>query len=107
MKKSKEEIYESLVLNSSSDDVEKIDKKIGGMKRGKLAKIWDKVMSLYAVIKDKNASKTAKMIAIGALLYVILPLDAIPDVIPILGLGDDVGIIILAVTKLAASMKKK
>ena len=48
----------------------------------------------------KNNDKKVKAIAIGALLYLIFPLDAIPDIIPALGLTDDVAVITVAISNL-------
>ena len=91
---------------AKQDDVEKIGNSIDGMKRGGVAKIWDDVMSLWAMIKDPNAAWASKAIAIGALVYLITPLDAIPDFIPIFGLTDDVGVILAAIAALRADMSK-
>ena len=63
-------------------------------------------MQLYRFVKDPNAPWGGKALAIGALIYMISPIDAVPDFTPILGLLDDVGIITAAVTKLASELKK-
>ncbi len=99
-------MFDDMVGNASESDIRRIDDKIGGMKKGKLAEVWDKVMKLYRFIKDPNAPWGRKALAIGALIYMISPLDAVPDPIPIVGLLDDVGIITAAFTKLANELKK-
>lgn len=76
------------------------------MNRGKIAGIWDKVMALWKFIQDLEAPWGGKAVAIAALLYLISPLDAIPDVIPVLGLTNDVAIILAAVAKLSLDLKK-
>lgn len=53
------------------------------------------------------AAKGAKAIAIAALLYVVSPIDAIPDIIPGLGLIDDAGIVGLAIKMLMDEIKKR
>lgn len=100
-----DEMFEQMRNNASSEDVNKISKNLSGMNRGKIAKIWDKVMSLWKFVQDPNAPWGGKAIAIGALIYLISPIDAIPDVIPVVGLTDDVGIILAAVAKLATDLK--
>ena len=45
-------------------------------------------------------------IAIAALVYLLSPVDAIPDPIPLVGLTDDVGVLTLAFAKLATDLKK-
>ena len=102
----KEDIFREMSNNASESDIRRIDENIDGMKRGKLAEVWDKVMQLYRFVKDPNAPWGGKSLAIGALIYMISPIDAVPDFTPILGLLDDVGIITAAVTKLASELKK-
>jgi uncharacterized membrane protein YkvA (DUF1232 family) len=102
----KEDMFEKMTNNASEADIKKIDAKIGGMKRGKLAEIWDKVTLLYKFVKDPSAPWTGKALAIGALIYMISPLDAVPDLTPIVGLLDDVAIIAAAVGKLSSELRK-
>ena len=53
-----------------------------------------------------NAPLAGKTIAIAILVYLVSPIDAIPDLIPILSLTDDAGVITLAFAKLATDLKK-
>jgi len=77
-------------------------------------KFWDKVMKygkqagkttvyysllLFYVAKSPEVPKSTKMIIVGALSYLIFPLDLIPDFIPAVGLVDDAGVIAAAVFK--------
>lgn len=91
---------------ASQQDVEKIGSQLGGMNRGPIAKLWADVQSLWAMVCDPSAAWTSKGIAIGALLYLVSPLDAIPDLIPVLGLTDDAGVIMAAVTSLCHELAK-
>ena len=102
----KEELFRDMSNNASESDIRRIDENINGMKKGKLVEVWDKVMELYRFIKDPNAPWAGKAIAIGALIYMISPVDAVPDFTPIIGLLDDVAIITAAVSKLASDLKK-
>lgn len=103
---SKEEMFEQMTSNATESDIKKIDAKIGGMNRGKLAEIWDKVNLLYKFVKDPSAPWAGKALAIGALIYMISPLDAVPDITPVVGLLDDVAIIMAAIGKLSSELKK-
>ena len=102
----KEKWYEQMQNKASEQDVDRIRENLGGMNRGPIAKVWDQVMALWKFVQDSNAPWAGKAIAIGALIYLISPIDAIPDVIPVLGLTDDVSIIGLAVAKLATDLQK-
>ncbi|MGL4534286.1 MAG: YkvA family protein [Fusobacteriaceae bacterium] len=56
---------------------------------------------LYYVLQKDSVSKADKMIIIGALGYFISLIDIIPDFIPIVGYGDDITVLGLAVLKIA------
>ncbi|MDE2428972.1 MAG: DUF1232 domain-containing protein [Burkholderiales bacterium] len=75
----------------------------------------EKALCLYYAAKRPETPAWAKTVIVGALAYFILPLDAIPDAIPIAGYTDDLGAITAAIgmvslyitdeVKLAASRK--
>lgn len=101
------DVFEKMQNNVSEKDVKKIDDaKLNAMNRGPIAKIWDKVKALLAFIKDPQAPKAGKILALAPLIYLISPIDAIPDIIPVLGLTDDAGVILAVVAKLGADLKK-
>ncbi|AOV07164.1 YkvA family protein [Sporosarcina ureilytica] len=54
---------------------------------------------LYYTAKSPTVPKSSKMIIVGALSYLIFPVDAIPDFIPVVGLADDSAVIAAAVYK--------
>ena len=47
---------------------------------------------LYAVLTDERTPRWAKVLAAGGLAYLILPLDAVPDFLPIVGYSDDAAV---------------
>ncbi len=49
----------------------------------------------------------SKSIAVAALAYFILPLDAIPDFIPIVGYSDDAAMLVGAVAALSGEIDEK
>lgn len=54
---------------------------------------------LFYTAKSPNVPKSSKMIIIGALSYLVFPVDLIPDFIPVVGLADDSVMIATAVYK--------
>lgn len=91
---------------SSAADEEQIRKNLGGMNRGPIKKIWEDVQLLWKMVRDPHAPWQGKAIAIGALVYLVSPIDVIPDFVPIVGLTDDVGVILAAVAKLGSDLKR-
>ena len=55
-----------------------------------------KALQLYYVAQSPNCPKRVKMGIYSALGYFILPVDAIPDFIPITGYTDDLAAIAMA-----------
>ena len=53
--------------------------------------------ALYRYFRDPAASVLGKLFVLAALVYVISPADAIPDVLPVVGWLDDIGVMGLAV----------
>lgn len=91
---------------AKEDDVENIAENLDGMKKGPIAGIWEDVIALWEMVQDPNSEWGAKALAIGALLYLVSPIDAVPDIIPILGLVDDAGVIGVAVAALGTALAK-
>ena len=54
---------------------------------------------LYYTLQSDNVSLKDKAIIIGALGYLVSPLDVVPDAIPIVGLGDDLTVLIYVLNK--------
>lgn len=61
-----------------------------------LAKIG-RARALVRYFRDREASLFGKVFVLMALIYVVSPVDFIPDAIPIVGWLDDVGVMSLAV----------
>lgn len=55
------------------------------------------VLKLYYAMKLGKATAAQIAIIIGAIGYLISPIDAIPDVIPVLGFTDDAGVLVAAI----------
>lgn len=79
--------------NATEADIENVANKMDSMNKGPLAKVWDKVTQLWEAFKSPETPASLKAIIIGGLIYMVSPVDLIPDVIPVAGLLDDVGVI--------------
>lgn len=63
------------------------------------------MLALYYCLQDKDTPKFVKLAVMGALGYVILPLDLIPDIFPGLGWLDDAAVITAAMRLAGAYIK--
>lgn len=80
---------------SQSDFVEKISsiaKRAG-------AKLVYAALILFYTLQSNKVSAKDKAVIIGALGYMISPLDVIPDAIPIAGLTDDLAVLVYVLKK--------
>ena len=80
---------------SQSEFVEKISR----IAKRAGAKLVYAALILYYTLQSDHVSKTDKAIIIGALGYMISPLDVIPDAIPIAGLTDDFAVLMYVLKK--------
>ena len=60
------------------------------------------VVAMYFCAIDPKTPITVKMTIFGAIAYFISPLDLIPDFTPIVGYGDDAGVIATTLTTVGA-----
>ena len=102
----RQHLLEKFTKRADPKDIKKIEKKLFSMQRGPIAEIWDKVLSLWQLVSDTKVPLVKKAAAIGALVYLVSPLDAVPDVIPVAGLVDDVAVILSVVKMLADALKQ-
>lgn len=93
--------------NHSEQDLQKIDSNLNKMKKGPVAKIWDKVLFLWEKVKSPDVPVRLKITIVGALLYLILPADLIPDVIPGIGLIDDVTVLMMVFNEVSKYLVPK
>lgn len=63
--------------------------------------LYSALLMFYAFRKN-DTPIWAKRIVMGALVYLITPLDAIPDLAPILGYTDDLGVLSYGLVMIAA-----
>jgi uncharacterized membrane protein YkvA (DUF1232 family) len=58
---------------------------------------------LGGLLTDKRVSNTDKLLVAGAIAYVLLPMDFIPDFVPFIGEIDDLFVLVLALQRLIAN----
>lgn len=73
--------------------------KIARIAKGAGAKLVYAALILYYTLQSDKVSATNKAMILGALGYLISPLDVVPDAIPIAGLADDLGVLVFVLKK--------
>lgn len=74
------------------EKISKIAKRAG-------AKLVYVALVLYYTLQSDKIPLKDKAIIVGALGYLISPLDVVPDAIPIVGLGDDLAVLLYVLNK--------
>jgi len=70
---------------------------------GTISEIPNFLRLLYGLVTDSRVNAVDKLVVAGAIAYILLPMDIIPDFIPFLGEVDDVFLLILALQRLIAN----
>ena len=73
--------------------------KIGKSAKRAGAKLVYAALILFYMLQSNKVSTRDKAVIIGALGYLISPLDVIPDTIPLAGLSDDLAVLIYVLHK--------
>lgn len=58
--------------------------------------LWQHGVLAWRLFRDEHVSPLLKMIPIASLFYIVSPVDILPDVMPIAGQLDDIGLFLLA-----------
>ena len=59
------------------------------------------VVAMYFCLLDSRTPYWVKGVAAAALAYFVLPLDAVPDFLPLVGLSDDIGVLSAALATIS------
>ncbi len=63
----------------------------------------DLVASYYCALDPETPGK-AKAVLFGALAYFVMPMDAIPDILALVGFSDDIAVLTLAIATVRANL---
>lgn len=82
-------------------DVGSFTKKLTSAAKTAGAEVIEKALWLYYSAQKPETPAWAKATVYGALAYFVLPTDLVPDVLPVTGYTDDLGVLLAAVSTLA------
>ncbi len=73
-------------------------------KVGKKLSFTKDIKALFNYFSDKSIPWYRKSIVLGALVYFIVPIDSIPDLAPLVGYLDDLGVITAVIKYLGSEL---
>lgn len=65
-----------------------------------------RLKTIVALMRNPKVSSLPKVLVVGAIVYVLMPFDAIPDVAPVVGWLDDIVFLISALGMLFGAAPK-
>ena len=72
-----------------------------------VAQLPNYVRLLGGLLRDRRVSGIDKLLVVGAIAYILSPLDFIPDFIPFLGQVDDIFLLVTAVSRLITNAGRR
>ena len=78
--------------------------------RSKLRRVAQKIpfaediLAAYFCAVDPATPARVKLVLLGAIAYFVMPLDAIPDILPLIGFADDAALLLAALSQVAGSI---
>src|SRR5438270_3356957 len=96
------------VAKSARDRTRSRTREIGGTPRtgakrtvmGYISELPRFLRLLWGLLTDSRVAMLDKLLVAGAIAYIVMPLDLIPDFIPFIGEVDDVFLLVLALRRL-------
>jgi len=108
--------FEERKKNTTEDDLKKALEHENEIKeksqKGVLAKFWEEIQLMFSLLKDywngdyREVSWGTIASIIVALLYILSPIDLIPDFIPVIGLADDAMVVALCLKLIYEDLEK-
>jgi len=65
------------------------------------------VIAAYFCVTDDATPRRVKLVLLGALAYFVMPIDIVPDFLPLLGFTDDAAVMAAAFAAVAGSIKEE
>lgn len=62
------------------------------------------LLAVYFCTLDPGTPRSVKLVLLGAIAYFVMPFDAIPDILPLIGFTDDAAVIAAAIARVAGAI---
>ena len=105
--KESEEIPRDIEMYADTYNTSRFWHKIKKVAKTAGCKVVYVALLLYYVLQDNSVPLSDKTKIIGALGYFILPIDLIPDALPVVGFGDDLAVLIWALNTVSSHITEE
>ncbi len=97
--------YEDKVSEESLSEAEKTAVKFRNDSR--ISAMWDRIQMMFEIAKHPKIWGAQVALWVGAaLIYLVSPLDIIPDILPVVGLSDDIAALLLVLNRVSSAVRK-
>ena len=111
-KEAKKEAEEIIGNKKETDKILNKSMKVAfKLRSGPLAQVWEDVQLLFSLLRDWMSGEYREIpvgsviIILGCLIYLVNPIDIVPDIIPVLGHIDDIFVIGLVLSQVHADLQ--
>jgi len=96
-------------IRSAARDDETLPQKFWSLMRrvGKSLPFVEDALAAFYCAFDPATPKRVRAILLGAIAYLVLPFDAIPDFVPLFGFTDDAAVIAAAIAAVRGSINEE
>jgi uncharacterized membrane protein YkvA (DUF1232 family) len=67
----------------------------------------EELLAAYFCTLDPTTPNRVRIILLGAIAYFVMPVDALPDFLPLLGFADDAALLAAAIAQVAGSISER
>ncbi|WP_229426606.1 YkvA family protein [Microvirga alba] len=67
----------------------------------------EELLAAFYCATDPATPRRVKLILMGAIAYFVLPTDAIPDILPLIGFADDAAVLAAAIAQVSGSITEQ
>ena len=97
--------YEAKVSEDSISDAEIRAERFRN--NSKIRPLWDRIQMMFEIVRHPELWGKSKVVLwVGAaLIYLVTPIDLIPDIIPVIGLSDDAAAILFTINRVSSTVR--
>ena len=73
----------------------------------KIKPLWERIQMMFEIVRHPELWGKSKVVLwVGAaLIYLVTPIDLIPDIVPVIGLSDDAAAILLTLNRVSSTIR--